>query len=157
TVPVTMTEQSGPPAETGVAICVPAPPRRPVIKPLSAESYALHLSMPVAMRERLRYLQELMSHMIPSGNEQEVIDRSFMIAIEALEKTKFGKTDKPRKPQSRSKKASRYIPKHVKRAVHDRDGGRCTFISASGHRCSQRKFLEYDHVEPFARGGEATI
>jgi hypothetical protein len=45
----------------------------------------------------------------------------------------------------------------VKRAVRARDGGRCTFVGDSGHRCEARSRLEFDHVEPFARGGEATV
>jgi hypothetical protein len=35
-------------------------------------------------------------------------------------------------------------------------GGRCTFISEDGHRCEARKLVEFDHIEAFARGGEAT-
>jgi hypothetical protein len=43
----------------------------------------------------------------------------------------------------------------VKRAVWQRDGGRCAFVGALG-RCSETGFLEYHHVVPFAAGGEAT-
>ena len=45
----------------------------------------------------------------------------------------------------------------MKRAVWERDGGRCTFVSESGHRCESRTRLEYDHVEPVAQGGQATV
>ena len=38
-------------------------------------------------------------------------------------------------------------------AVWSRDGGRCTFVSQSGKRCNARSFLEFDHIEPVARGG----
>ena len=38
-----------------------------------------------------------------------------------------------------------------------RDGGRCTFTSDIGHRCEERKDLEFDHIDPYARGGEATV
>jgi hypothetical protein len=30
-------------------------------------------------------------------------------------------------------------------------------VSAQGNRCKARRFLELDHVEPVARGGQATI
>lgn len=30
-------------------------------------------------------------------------------------------------------------------------------MSAAGHRCDARRFLEFDHVEPVARGGRATV
>ncbi len=36
-----------------------------------------------------------------------------------------------------------------------RDNGQCAFVGAQG-RCSERGFLEFHHVIPFARGGPAT-
>ena len=53
--------------------------------------------------------------------------------------------------------AKRTIPAHVKRAVWERDRGQCTFVGEAGHRCHARKFLEFDHVDPVARGGQATV
>jgi hypothetical protein len=41
--------------------------------------------------------------------------------------------------------------------VWERDGGRCTFVGESGQRCPARKLLEFDHVDPVARGGRATV
>jgi hypothetical protein len=38
-----------------------------------------------------------------------------------------------------------------------RDGGRCTFVSESGQRCTARRFLQFDHVQPLAGGGFATV
>ena len=45
----------------------------------------------------------------------------------------------------------------MKRAVWERDAGRCTFVSESGHRCESCTRLEFDHVEPVATGGHATV
>jgi hypothetical protein len=45
----------------------------------------------------------------------------------------------------------------VKRAVWQRDGGRCTFVGESGRRCEAKRGLEFDHVTEYARGGEATV
>lgn len=50
----------------------------------------------------------------------------------------------------------RRIPAAVRRAVWERDGGRCTFTSADGHRCAERSRVELDHVVPVARGGRST-
>jgi hypothetical protein len=41
--------------------------------------------------------------------------------------------------------------------VSKRDGGRCTFVSETGHRCEARADLEWDHVRPVARGGTSTV
>jgi hypothetical protein len=45
----------------------------------------------------------------------------------------------------------------VKREVWQRDGGQCTFVGATGHRCPARTLLEFDHVEEVARGGHSTV
>ena len=45
----------------------------------------------------------------------------------------------------------------VRRAVYVRDGGRCSFVSADGHRCGERRFIEFHHVIPRAAGGKATV
>jgi 5-methylcytosine-specific restriction endonuclease McrA len=45
------------------------------------------------------------------------------------------------------------IPAAVRREVHERDGGQCTFLDARGRRCPSRAFLELDHVHPVALGG----
>ncbi len=41
----------------------------------------------------------------------------------------------------------------IKRAVWARDGGRCTY-SHGGRRCTSRYALEFDHIRPWALGGE---
>ena len=52
---------------------------------------------------------------------------------------------------------SRYIPTEVRNAVWERDQGRCAFMSQNGRWCSERRFLEFHHVIPFAWGGETTV
>ena len=44
----------------------------------------------------------------------------------------------------------------VAREVYERDEGQCTFIAPDGRRCGAREFVEYDHIEPHAWGGEPT-
>jgi 5-methylcytosine-specific restriction endonuclease McrA len=43
------------------------------------------------------------------------------------------------------------IPDPIKRAVWERDGGRCTYVDERGHRCCETGGLEYDHIEGYAR------
>src|SRR5207245_5785054 len=38
-----------------------------------------------------------------------------------------------------------------------RDAGQCAFISPTGRRCSEGTFLEFHHVQPYARQGPATV
>ena len=92
---------------------------------------------------------------MPSGELAQVLDRALDALIAKLERRKFAKTERPR--TCRAGESARQVPANVKRAVWQRDGGRCTFVSESGHRCESRTRLEYDHVEPVATGGHATV
>jgi len=51
----------------------------------------------------------------------------------------------------------RHCPAAVARAVFLRDGQQCSYVSPDGRRCSARRCLELDHVEPWAVGGESTM
>jgi len=73
-----------------------------------------------------------------------------------IRKQKFGATDAPRPGRERNPD-SRHIPEEVKRAVWARDKGQCAFVSKDGHRCEERVGVEYDHVVPYARGGDSTV
>jgi 5-methylcytosine-specific restriction endonuclease McrA len=50
--------------------------------------------------------------------------------------------------------SSRHIPAAVRRAVHERDEGRCAYRDRFGRRCARRHDLEFHHKHPFARGGD---
>ena len=48
----------------------------------------------------------------------------------------------------------RVIPAAIKRAVWERDQGRCSYVDpATGRRCTSRHLLQIDHIRPWARGG----
>jgi hypothetical protein len=53
-------------------------------------------------------------------------------------------------------KRSRRVAAAITRDVYVRDEGRCTFVSSDGRRCGERRFLEVDHVVPWATGGGET-
>ena len=91
-----------------------------------------------------------------------MLDRALDALIDQLEKRKFAKTSRPRtgsrgRADAAIRTRTRAVPAGVRRAVWQRDDGRCTFVGVSGHRCGSRRFLEFDHVDPVARGGRATV
>ena len=126
----------------------PAPPQ--------PARYELRVTIDQATREMLQHAQELLSHCVPAGDVAQVLHRALGALITQLEKRKFGASSKPRKTHGQAQ-TKRCIPAHVRRAVWARDGGQCTFVGDGGHRCGTRKLLEFDHVEPVARGGEANV
>jgi hypothetical protein len=130
---------------------------RPRVKPLGPERYVLQVTIGRETHEKLRHAQALLGHQIPTGDLAQVLDRVLDLAIGRLERQKFAAAQRPRLGRRRTSANGRYIPAHVKRAVWERDGGQCTFMSEAGRRCAARARLEFDHVEPVARGGQATI
>ncbi len=144
------------PAQAGALLApaqVVAEPR-PRVAPITAERFAVQVTIDRATHDKLRHAQALLGHTVPSGDVAQVLDRALDALIVQLEKRKLGATARPREP--RPTLGKRTIPAHVRRAVWKRDDGRCTFVGDDGHRCATRTFLEFDHVVPVARGGAAT-
>jgi hypothetical protein len=132
---------------------------RPRVAPLAPGRYALQLTVAQDTYEKLRYAQALLGHSVPSGELAQVLDRALDALIARLEQRKFAATSRPCQPRRprRDSANPRHVPAEVRRAVWARDGGQCTFVSGAGHRCPARTRLEFDHVEPVARGGRATV
>ena len=128
----------------------------PRVAPLAPGRYGLQFTVAQATYEKLRYAQALLGHAVPSGELSEVFDRALDALIVRLEQGKFAVTDRPRPRRQRTTAHPRHIPAEVRRAVWERDGGRCTFAGESGHRCESRTRLEFDHAEPVASAGRAT-
>ena len=91
----------------------------------------------------------------PAG-AAEALKRALRARVAQLEKRKFGATDKPRPARPSTSRNPRYIPNDVRRQVRERDGGQCTYVGDSGHRCESRR-VEFDHIQAVARGGQATV
>ena len=133
---------------------IPAP-QHPRVAPLSPGRFALQLTVSQETHDKLRRAQALLGHAVPSGDIAEVLDRALDALIANLEKRKFGATEKPR--VARPSSSPRHIPARIRRAVSERDKGRCTYVSHDGHRCEARTRLEYDHAVPLARGGKTCV
>jgi len=61
-------------------------------------------------------------------------------------------TDSP--VNSQIKKKSRYIPAQIRREVWVKAGGQCCYVHpANGHRCTEKRGLEIEHLQAFAKNG----
>ena len=127
------------------------------VTPLSAERVALQTSIATAAYENLRYAQALLGHQLRTGDIAEVIERASEAIVREAEKQKFCATSRQRPGRHGSSADPRHIPAAVKCAVWKRDEGQCGFVSEAGQRCPARSRLEFDHIDPVARGGEATV
>ena len=139
------------------SILTPPPTRRPIIEPTSPERYRVQFTIGKESHDRLRRLQALLRREIPNGDPGAIFDRAVALLLEQVEKTKLGMTTKPRPIRPGTDKSrSRHVPNDSKRVAWRQDGGQCGFVAPSGQRCTERAFLEFHHVEPYARGGPAT-
>jgi len=133
------------------------PEDRPVMQPIAPQRFALQVTIDEELHEDLRYAQDLLSHDLPTADVAAVLKMAVKALVTQLEKRRFAATDKPRTGQPRPNSGSRKIPADIRRAVWKRDGGRCAYVSEDGHRCSERRFIEFDHELEVARGGEASV
>lgn len=135
----------------------PLPPaQRPVLRPLAAERYEIRFTASAETIEKLRAAQDLLGHTVPSGDLAQVFDRALTLLVADLARRKFAATPRPR-PRTKSGFDDSHIPAAVKRAAVVRDRAQCVFLSPSGRRCGERRFLEFHHIVPYAAGGQATI
>ncbi|MGH2375891.1 MAG: HNH endonuclease [bacterium] len=148
--PLPLMAPDGPAADSA-----PPPVRPAVVTPLAPQRYKVQFTADAALHEKLRQAQALLRHQIPDGDLSKIFDRALTALLQDLAKRKLAATDRPRVSR-RTACSSRHMPAEVRRAVWNRDGGRCAFVADNGHRCTEEAFLEFHHVVPHAAGGPAT-
>jgi hypothetical protein len=137
------------------------------VTPLSADRYKLQLTIGGETLERWRLAKDMLGPRVRCGDDAELLDRALRALLAELTRKKFADARAPRSSRRGSdvremssgmvKRPPRNPPAAVKRAVWMRDLGRCAFVAASGHRCSERRAVEFHHVDPYALGGEASV
>jgi hypothetical protein len=154
--PLAARTEEVPPPPISSPFVASAPPK-PVVRPLAPERYEIRFTASAETRDTLKVALVLLRHAVPSGDPAEIFDRALSALIENLSRRKMAIVRKPKAKPRPTAAGSRHIPSEVKRAVWSRDGGRCAFVGAEGHRCRERAFPEYHHVKPYAADGEATV
>src|SRR5712691_844487 len=142
-------------ADDVTSSCTPAAARS-TVRPIAAERYTVRFTATAETCEKLRLAQDLLGHAVPSGDLAQVFDRALTALIDELVRRKFAATPHPRGSRGQAKDSD-YVPADVRRTVYVRYGGRCAFVSVEGHRCGERRFIEFHHVIPRAAGGQATV
>jgi hypothetical protein len=132
---------------------MPAP--RPKTEALAPGRFKVQFTVGEETYLKLRRVQDLLRHRLPSGDVAEIFDRALTLLVTDLERSKIAATKRPR-ASSPSPKRSRHVPSHVRRVVWARDGGRCRFEGPTG-RCTETGLLEFHHVIPYANGGPTTV
>jgi len=130
-----------------------------VVGPLAPARYKVQFTASAELHDKLERLRALMRSSVPDGDLAAIIEEAVTEKLERLESRRFGQTKTPRKAPpvrntSYSSPATRHIPAAVRRAVYERDAGRCRYVDEQGRRCTARDGLEYHHRRPFGHGGD---
>lgn len=122
------------------------------VEAVSGERVRIHFTADRAILDKLERLKGLLRHKYPHGRLECVIGEALDALLEKKEPSrepKFRRAPRPSAPFSRR------VPRHVRRTVWKRDGGRCTFVGSDGRRCPATGWLEFDHIVPHAAGGRS--
>lgn len=134
------------------------------------------------LQDLLARARDLVSHSNPNGDLATLLRLALRVLVTKTERRRFGQRaaepsrsnlssvvapiaapkvgegdPRPAVRPSAPRWRSRYIPIAVRRAVWQRDGGRCAYAACDGHHCATRAFLQFHHLIPFAQGGEHTV
>lgn len=99
-------------------------------------------------RRLMRRKRSQRSTVSASGSEPRPVEAAAQPAGDALPRTGTAEPGLQERIDQR-------IPQAVRDEVWVRDGGRCAFRTADGSRCTERAWLEYDHILPRAFGGSS--
>jgi hypothetical protein len=83
----------------------------------------------------------------PAPNADSALDANLFDGERQSDATQ--RAEQPR----RRRRRGRHILAVVRRAVLERDGGRCSYVDARGRRCAETHRLQFHHLTPFARDG----
>ena len=151
----------------GVERCPPRGAARPasaqargaVVEPLAPGRYRVQFTASAGLHDKLERLRALMRASVPDGDLGAIVEQAVTEKLQRLEARRFARTQAPRKTLSQSETSprTRQIPAAVKRAVYERDGGRCRYEDEQGRRCTARQGLEFHHRHPFGQGGDHSV
>jgi 5-methylcytosine-specific restriction endonuclease McrA len=142
------------------------------VEALSQDRFAVRFTADAEFLALLEEVRGLSAHRDPTGDLLPLLKAGLQAHQRELLKRRFGIGRIPRQrpkpaslpqsapvntseselgaPDSRRHRSRQHIPAEAVREVYERDGGQCTFVSASGRRCSAKRQLELDHIEPWA-------
>jgi hypothetical protein len=154
------------------------------VSPLSGSTCLVRFTASQEFSDKLKEAQALLRHSNPEGKLETILEQALDLLLAKVKKDRFGVGAKPRapkatdgktsdkgadltqpeaaneaprtddKPKTKQPSVSRHIPAKIRREVFEREGGRCTYESENGVRCGETAWLEYEHLDGFARTQE---
>jgi hypothetical protein len=158
---------SGPAPQEGSLIPSRVDSPRTVVEPKNAELSRVHVTVSRKLVEMLEAARAALSHSHPGATDGEILEVGLGLIIQRHAKRR-GMVKNPRKkaaesmpPGSAPSPAAeaapvvqgRYVPAAIRRAIWQRDDGKCQWKLEAGGICGSTCRVELDHIEPFAKGG----
>jgi hypothetical protein len=112
---------------------------RTSVEPLTAELRRYHVTVSKEFLAKLKRARWGQLHVQPGATDEQVLTAALDLLLAAQVKRKST------------------VPAKVKRAVKERDQGKCQWPLASGGVCGSVVRVEIDHVVPRGRGGPSTV
>jgi hypothetical protein len=142
---------------TGQQASAPAPSEK--IEPLTGHLSRISITVSRELQTKIKAAQLALSHARPGATIADLLELGVETAL-ARDAKRKGLVKKPRPRPAEAPPpplGSDHIPAEIRRAVWERDHGCCQSKLANGEICGSRHRLQFDHIEPKARGGETTI
>jgi hypothetical protein len=161
--------------------------KRDEIVPLTAEIRRVHFNVSKQVVQKLVAAREGLSHAIPGATMEQVLEAALDLLLEKQARARGmvkrprrvlpaalrpkaplvteGQTTPSgncsvARPEGRAVRRTgprEPIPAAVRRAVWERDAGRCSWPLDGGGCCGSTHRLELDHIVPWAEGGPSTV
>lgn len=133
------------------------------VMPLSLERVRVGFDAASTLMKLIGRAKLVLRHKYPEGRLEDVLREALETLLERRDPqsrlgAREGELVGELAPEPRflaAWRGGRYIPARVKRAVWQRDDGRCTWRFEDGQTCGSRDALEFDHFRPFAKGGRS--
>jgi hypothetical protein len=140
-----------------------------ILAPVAAERVRVGFDAPCAVGQLLERMRQLLRHKYPEGRLEDLVrealedyldrkDPQRKLELKAAKATCAAEPPTAERPPTkflRTWAAGRYIPAKVKSDVWARDDGRCAWRDKNGTVCGSKDWIEYDHIQPFAKGGRS--
>jgi hypothetical protein len=132
--------ESAPANDAAEAALDPVAPDR-----LEPERYRVQFEASDEYVQLVEKAKALLSHAAPRAGLAELHLRAMRSLVAELEREKYAVTDRPR-ASAAPRQRGRHVPAAIRRAVFERDAGRCTHRAETGERCRETSRLELHHV-----------
>jgi hypothetical protein len=124
---------------------------------LNAKETEIRFTAGQNLMEKFERLKNLMGHKSDAQTYAGLFEELADLALKKLDPMEKPTVVPPSETKS-STGETRYIPEKLKRAIWQRDKGRCSYVDPeSGKRCESKHALQYEHIVPFGRGGKSTF